>query len=144
MNADRLKEIDHYLEQVIDLPAADRAEALSRLCPDADVRSRVEAMLARMDDVGGRLADTIVASSQQLLEQVRRPERLERYRLIREIGSGGMGTVWLAERADGTFEQQVAIKLLRLPFAGEAMRERFRNERQILAGLRFQQRSARV
>ena len=136
MSADRLRQIDHYLEQVIDLPPAERAETLARLCPDADVRTRVQSMLARMDGLGDRLAETIVASSQQLLDQVRRPERLGPYHLIREIGAGGMGTVWLAERADGVFQQQVAIKLLRLPFAGDAMRERFRRERQILAGLR--------
>lgn len=136
MSADRLREIDHYLEQVIDLPPAERTETLARLCPDAEVRTRVQSMLARVDGLGDRLAETIVASSQQLLEQVRRPERLGPYRLIREIGAGGMGTVWLAERADGAFQQQVAIKLLRLPFAGEGMRERFRKERQILAGLR--------
>src|SRR5262245_47884260 len=57
------------------------------------------------------------------------------YRLVRQLGSGGLGTVYLAERADGELEQLVAIKFLR---AGEdlpSFRERFLRERQILASL---------
>jgi tetratricopeptide (TPR) repeat protein len=57
------------------------------------------------------------------------------YRLDRLIGRGGMGAVYLAHRADGQFEQRVAIKLIDLPLATELFRERFRQERQILAGL---------
>jgi tetratricopeptide (TPR) repeat protein len=57
------------------------------------------------------------------------------YRLDRLIGRGGMGAVYLAHRADGQFEQRVAIKLIDLPLATDLFRERFRQERQILAGL---------
>jgi serine/threonine protein kinase len=57
------------------------------------------------------------------------------YQLDRLIGRGGMGAVYLAHRADGQFEQRVAIKLIDLPLATELFRERFRQERQILAGL---------
>jgi eukaryotic-like serine/threonine-protein kinase len=60
--------------------------------------------------------------------------RLGAWRLLREIGAGGMGTVFLAERADGQFERQVAIKLLRGFPTDDSMR-RLRQERQILAGL---------
>ena len=49
------------------------------------------------------------------------------------VGRGGMGAVYLAHRADGQFEQQVAIKLIDLPFVTDLFRERFRQERQILA-----------
>jgi tetratricopeptide (TPR) repeat protein len=51
------------------------------------------------------------------------------------LGRGGMGVVYLAHRADGEFEQKVAIKLIDLPLATSTFRERFRQERQILAGL---------
>jgi len=51
------------------------------------------------------------------------------------LGRGGMGAVYLAHRADGQFEQKVAIKLIDLPLATDLFRERFRQERQILAGL---------
>jgi tetratricopeptide (TPR) repeat protein len=51
------------------------------------------------------------------------------------LGQGGMGAVYLAHRADGQFEQQVAIKIIDMPLASDLFRERFRMERQILAGL---------
>jgi tetratricopeptide (TPR) repeat protein len=61
--------------------------------------------------------------------------RIGPYALDRLLGRGGMGAVHLAHRADGQFEQQVAIKLIDLPLATDLFRERFRQERQILAGL---------
>lgn len=61
--------------------------------------------------------------------------RIGPYVLDRLLGRGGMGAVFLAHRDDGQFEQQVAIKLIDLPLATDLFRERFRQERQILAGL---------
>jgi eukaryotic-like serine/threonine-protein kinase len=57
------------------------------------------------------------------------------YRLLRVIGQGGMGRVFLAERADGQFRQQVALKLIRAEFVTRELRERFLRERDILARL---------
>lgn len=57
------------------------------------------------------------------------------YRLIREIGRGGMGAVWLAERADGQFEQYVAVKLVKRGMDSDEILARFLRERQILARL---------
>ena len=62
-------------------------------------------------------------------------KRIGPYELDRLLGRGGMGAVYLAHRADGQFEQKVAIKLIDLPLATDLFRERFRQERQILAGL---------
>jgi len=58
------------------------------------------------------------------------------YRLLRHIGRGGMGSVFLAERADGGFERRVAVKLVRHGMDSEEILARFRRERQILASLR--------
>src|SRR5262245_32639177 len=57
------------------------------------------------------------------------------YRLVRELGSGGMGTVFLAERMDGEFDRRVAIKVIRGGFGETFLVRRFRDERQILASL---------
>jgi eukaryotic-like serine/threonine-protein kinase len=62
-------------------------------------------------------------------------KRVGAYEIDRLIGRGGMGAVYVAHRADGTFDKQVAIKLIDLPLATDLFRERFRMERQILAGL---------
>ena len=62
-------------------------------------------------------------------------KRIGPFVLDRLLGRGGMGAVYLAHRADGQFEQKVAIKLIDLPLATDLFRERFRQERQILAGL---------
>jgi serine/threonine protein kinase len=63
------------------------------------------------------------------------PPRIGPYAVDHLLGSGGMGAVYLAHRADGQFNQQVAIKVIDMPLATDLFRERFRTERQILAGL---------
>lgn len=63
-------------------------------------------------------------------------QRVGVYRLIRELGRGGMGAVYLAERDDGQYRQQVAVKLIRPDLNAPDLVERFRAERQILADLR--------
>lgn len=61
--------------------------------------------------------------------------RIGPYRVIREIGHGGMGTVYLAVRADDQFQKRAAIKLVRRGMDTDDILQRFRNERQILANL---------
>src|SRR5207249_11018127 len=56
------------------------------------------------------------------------------YRIVREIGRGGMGAVYLAERADEQYKKQVAIKLIKRGMDTDSVLRHFRNERQILAG----------
>lgn len=57
------------------------------------------------------------------------------YRVVEEIGHGGMGTVYLAERSDGAYQQKVAVKVIRRGLETERVLRRFRTERQILAAL---------
>ncbi|MDZ7717767.1 MAG: tetratricopeptide repeat protein [Balneolaceae bacterium] len=58
-----------------------------------------------------------------------------KYKIIREIGHGGMGSIFLARRSDGQYDQQVALKLLRTSFISDTQKQRFLAERQILASL---------
>jgi len=74
-------------------------------------------------------------AGRELPFETQRGRRMGSYHLEGLLGRGGMGAVYLARRADGEFEQKVAIKIIGLPFELEVLRERFRQERQILAGL---------
>lgn len=96
----------------------------------AEVRSLIKACEAEELESGVRRPETR-SSAAQLTER----KRIGPYEIDRLLGRGGMGAVYLAHRADGQFEQQVAIKIIDLPLATDLFRERFRQERQILAGL---------
>ncbi|MBS0557893.1 MAG: protein kinase [Proteobacteria bacterium] len=120
-----------YFERLIALPAAARADALAELPLNTEDRARLARMLAADAEDGDALAHLIGASAAASGAPAR---QLGPYRLLHEIGAGGMGTVFLAERADGQFTRQVAIKLLR-GFPTRDASRRLRQERQILAGL---------
>jgi tetratricopeptide (TPR) repeat protein/predicted Ser/Thr protein kinase len=131
MNA-RIEELFH---EVADLPADARSRYFSEHCVDQDTRQEVEALLDF--DSGASaflLRDVAVAASRSLPQLEANVSRCGPYRLLDIVGRGGMGSVYLAERADGEVAQRVAIKLLP-PGAGDVHRERFLQERQILAVL---------
>ena len=96
---------------------------------DAALRAEVESLLAAAEQAGDFLARPAVASATAAAIG----QQLGPYRLLRELGSGGMGVVYLAERVDGQYRQQVAVKLSRLGL--DATQQRFQTERQILAQL---------
>src|SRR5690606_16574999 len=90
------------------------------------------------DDFFEGLSDKFVSPLVARMDrEVAPPERIGPYRILREVGRGGMSTVYLAERADGQFQQQVALKIIRGGTADEADErlQRFLAERQILASL---------
>ena len=137
-----LAKADSVLKQLLELPVEKRPEHLERTCgDDPGFKAFVARLLAQAtaDDgnlsAGGGLQFFGVETSDFALHGVARAnvgDQIGAFRLVRELGQGGMATVYLAERADGQFEQQVAIKVLdRL---GETA-SRFEQERQILASL---------
>jgi tetratricopeptide (TPR) repeat protein len=95
-----------------------------------EVHSLLEACEAEERETASRNSEPRLAAETQAAHR-----HIGVYEIDRLLGRGGMGAVYLAHRADGQFEQQVAIKLIDLPLATNVFRERFRQERQILAGL---------
>ena len=132
-------------EQALDVPPTRRAEFLERVAAgDAALRQELISLLDAHDSSEAyfeSLAQAVVAPAYAaVIDSAPSAARWEgrrvgAYRLVREVGRGGMARVFLAERADGQFEQQVALKLLRPGFDSEVDVERFRAERQILASL---------
>jgi serine/threonine protein kinase len=131
-------ETERLFHGVVDLPQAQRELYYDRQNVLASVREEVEALLRYDNGADHVLTACVAGAAEQVLQRATstsEPPRCGPYRLQRLLGRGGMGSVYLGERADGEVEQRVAVKLLR--FAGEhpAWRERFLRERQILAGL---------
>ena len=133
-------------DAVADLAPGERPAALARHCsdphgaPDPALRAEVEALLAAddgdslLDQPAAEAGAALVADgAAQATAVSREGERVGPWHVLREIGRGGMGAVYLVERADGAYEQQAALK--RLARAEADGVRRFEQERQILAGL---------
>src|SRR5262252_4605695 len=131
----RRAEIEEVFEHVLDLDVDQRAAWLSERCgDDAQLRAEVDALIAAHESPPGILERRITPapppSTEPLIDRLIGP-----YRVVRQLGRGGMGVVYLAERVDGEFRREVAIKLLRNSPDAEELHRRFIAERQILASL---------
>jgi hypothetical protein len=145
MDADRLRKVKDVLDAALATEPAQWPALLDAQCgADRGLRQEVVNLLGRLNEARTFLATPPTTLAGALIEEAeeRHPtrsryegRRLGAYRVVREIGRGGMSRVFLAERADGHFEQQVALKLLRAGFDSDADVERFRAERQVLASL---------
>lgn len=131
-----LDKLNELFDAAVALPEPERAAFIEHeTAGDAGLRSSLEKLLARdanretMLDMGlEALVDALIVEEPDL-------ERVGPYRLVSEVGRGGMGTVFLAEREDGQFEQRVAVKLVKRGMDSDEVLRRFRAERQILARL---------
>src|SRR5271155_389217 len=127
--------IEELFHRVADLTAESRAKYFAEHEVDEETRQEVETLLTFDSGASSFLErDISIAASLALPQLDPSGWRCGPYRLLEVIGRGGMGAVYLAERADGEVTQQVAVKLLP-PGAGAIQRERFLQERQILASL---------
>ena len=136
----RLKTIlGEALEQ--DSSAARIAFVEQRCGQDTDLLEEAESLLAEAEALLNERTDSLEDCAQNAASTFwqegppRGGQRVGAYVIIRELGRGGMGTVFLAERADGQFEKQVAIKILSRGADTAEILRRFRAERQILAKL---------
>lgn len=133
--------IDRLLTRALDLPADARAAFVANEAQgDDDLRDAVERLLAASTAPSPLDGAPDEARDSLLREAVRdwdaQPDealQIPRFRLERELGRGGMGTVYAATRDDGVFDQRVAIKVLRRGVDTADVLARFRQERQILA-----------
>jgi eukaryotic-like serine/threonine-protein kinase len=138
--------IDQIFSDALDLERGDRPAYLGEICAgDESLRSQVEALL-EASEANHLLArppgeHLLAAAVGGFLDSPSRDcaadldTMIGNYRLVRQLGRGGMGTVYLAHRADGHFDQRVAIKILRRGIDTEDVIRRFVGERQILASL---------
>ncbi len=123
---ERFRKAEEIFHAALEMPAGEDRDTLIRESCGADESLRTE--------IGGMLAND---------ERVRAavppaPDRLPRFgvwQALKLLGRGGMGTVYLAERADGVVQMTVAVKVVPLALASAAIEERFRRERQFLASL---------
>jgi eukaryotic-like serine/threonine-protein kinase len=114
-----------------------RTAFLDEVCADdADLREEIESLLASHEEIE-EFIETPVFQVGEVFTNGTNPKekRLGNYKIIKEIGAGGMGVVYLAAREDEQFRKRVAIKLVKRGLDTEDVLRRFRNERQILASL---------
>jgi len=135
LNPERWQEISPHLDEALSLSEEDRADWLAAFRAQ---RPELADFLEKLLQEHRALADEHFLESEPL-QPTNEPsltgETLGAYKLISHIGEGGMGNVWLAERSDGRFERQVAVKFLRLAVASRGAAERFKREGRILGQL---------
>lgn len=141
MKAERWRQIREVLEAALALEGPERFSHLDKACArDAELRREVESLLQCHQQAGSQFlrapaVDLIDLASPDEVPAPRVGRRLGVYQIMEEIAHGGMGEVYRAKRIDGQYEKEVAVKLVRVGLASSFLLDRFRHERQILAGL---------
>ena len=130
------------LAEALELDTDRQRQFLDAACAhDADLRAEVDLLLAHQVDTSDDAMEECAADAARFRidtdgeRATRIGSHIGAYKILRELGHGGMGTVFLAERDDEQYRRQVAIKLINPGLGGESIRKRFRNEMQILADL---------
>jgi serine/threonine protein kinase/Flp pilus assembly protein TadD len=140
----RWQQLEEIFQTALDLSEGERAQFINRACAtDPELRREVETLLTQYEEADNLLDQPLYGRSglQDLAASIKNEpdpligQRLGAYRIEREIGSGGMGVVYVAERADEAFQKRVAIKVIRRGMDTDFILRRFRHERQILAAL---------
>jgi eukaryotic-like serine/threonine-protein kinase len=130
------QQVKTLFQQAAELPPAARAVFLHQAAPsDEALRAEVTQLLAADEQAEEFLETSPWPALKPAGEASAVGQVIGNYRILRELGYGGMGTVYLAERDDAQFRQQVAIKIIRRGLDTEDIMYRFRTERQILASL---------
>src|ERR1700682_3958286 len=139
MTPERWQRINEMFHDALVLEGRARSEFLvAESAGDDALRGKVAALLASHEQAEGFIQGSVFGDAAQLLvedeAQAMIGQHIGLYKISREIGRGGMGTVYLATRDDDQYEKQVAIKVVKRGMDTDLVLARFRNERQILAG----------
>jgi len=136
VKSDRWRIVSPHLDRLLDLPTEDRRGYLDGLAgDDPTLAADLERLLG--DERAVRDEQYLEHDAQELLAESHRVGQVfGAYELVRILGTGGMGTVWLARRSDGRFEGMAAVKLLSVAHLGAVGSSRFRREATILARLK--------
>jgi non-specific serine/threonine protein kinase/serine/threonine-protein kinase len=133
VNPEQWEQIKALLGAALEREPGERSSFLRHACGSDEVlRGELEALLSAYDAEKSVPAPPLPAAPGSSLEEA--GTKIGAYRVIRKIGMGGMGAVYLAVRADDAFQKKVAIKLVQAGVDAEEIAQRFRHERQILAG----------
>ena len=137
MKPDRWRQIDQILQAALDRDPRERSAFLEEACAeDASLLGEVESLIKSHDEAQSFIEAPLLEDATKMMRERPVANRLiGAYKIIREIGHGGMGTVFLASRADEQYRKAVAIKLIRRGMDTDSILSRFRHERQILASL---------
>src|SRR3984893_3617123 len=139
MTPERWQRINEMFHAALVLDDRERGAFLvAQSAGDEALRGKVAALLASHEHAEGFIQGSVFNDAAQLLVEDEAEamigQHIGLYEITREIGRGGMGSVYLATRDDDQFAKQVAIKVVRRGMDTDLVLARFRNERQILAG----------
>ena len=136
MTPERWREVKDLFDRALERPEADRAPLLADARRrDAGLAVEVERLLAAHAAAGEFLERPAIDHVRPIAPPPEAPDRIGSWEIERELGHGGMGTVYLASRSADGFRQTVALKVVRRGMDTDFVLQRFRGERRILAGL---------
>lgn len=140
MQSENWNKIKDILDEVLQIDRPERARWLDSAGLASDVRAEVDSLMRFDEESADMMQLSAVEFSGSFVDGADTVDKLSgqqvgAYRIVSEIGYGGMGAVYLAERVDGAFEQRVALKLLKREMNTAALRRRFEQERDILSRL---------
>ena len=137
MTPTRFQQLRNLFDAALEREPSERASYLDAACQgDTTLRHEVDRLLEAHDSETHLLEESALPPAWNRIDPLSREgSRVGPYEILRELGSGGMGTVYLARRADEAFQRLVAVKVLRADVANDDLIRRFQREREILASL---------
>lgn len=135
------KKVKNILQDVLKLSPEKRNVYLKDLDINEDLRQEVDSLLMFENEAEDMMEVSAVSFSDDFydeygnIQENLKGKKIGSYQILKELGTGGMGAVYLAERTDGEFDRKVAVKMLRREFNTSEIRKRFKQEKEIQANL---------